>query len=110
MRFEIWKFKILKNEVWNLKTCNSEIWKFENLKFEIWKLEIMKFENCKLEIWKFENMKISSQTGTFENCNWKFENCNLHRTDPQKPHYKISFSAKISKIENSDFFFYKIPP
>ncbi len=33
-----------------------------------------------------------------------------HRTDPQKPHYKISFSAKISKIENSDFFFLYIAP
>ena len=33
----------------------------------------------------------------------------LHRTDPQKPHYKISFSAKISKIENSDFFSIKSP-
>ncbi len=34
----------------------------------------------------------------------------LYRTDPQKTHYKIRFCAKISKIENSDFFPYKIPP
>ncbi len=33
----------------------------------------------------------------------------LYRMDPQKTHYKISFSTKISKIQNSGFFFL-IPP
>ena len=34
----------------------------------------------------------------------------LYRMDAQKTHYKISFSAKISKIENSDFFSIYFPP
>jgi len=33
----------------------------------------------------------------------------LYRMDPQKTHYKISFSAKMSKIENSFFFLYISP-
>ena len=34
----------------------------------------------------------------------------LYRMDPQKTHYKISFSTKMSKIQNSGFFFYIFPP
>ncbi len=37
----------------------------------------------------------------------------LYRMDPQKTHYKISFSAKMTKIqnfENSGFFFLYFPP
>ena len=33
----------------------------------------------------------------------------LYRMDPQKTHYKISFSAKMPNIENSDFFLYISP-
>ena len=33
----------------------------------------------------------------------------LYRMDPQKTHYKISFSTKMSKIQNSVFFF-NFPP
>ena len=34
----------------------------------------------------------------------------VYRTDPQKTHYKISFSAKISTTDNSVFFSIKSPP
>ena len=34
----------------------------------------------------------------------------LYKMDPKKTHYKISFSTKISKIQNSGFFLYIFPP
>ncbi len=34
----------------------------------------------------------------------------LYRMDPQKTHYKTSFSTKMSNIQNFDFFLFRFPP
>ncbi len=77
--------------------------KFVNFKFH-GPTSILKYQKRKVATKKQFHMKDTGKSSSRKLRHVIYYT--LYRTDPQKTHYTISFSAKMSKIENSFFFLY----
>ena len=106
---------MLNLQILNFQISNLKISKFQNFNFSNFQISNLHFFGLRgsasiLEYQK--NIKLrrkrSHMKDTGKSSSRKLRRVVdylLHRMDPQKTHYKISFSTKLSKIQNSGFFF-----